>query len=301
MSRFLGIVGILVLAGFCAVGEGKADLLSHAPIQITGDELFTEENGVVGGSGTKEDPYLISGFIIDASEANYGIRIENTTAHVRIWKCHLFGAEVAGIRLVDSERVSLTDCSIQDASYGVVMNRVPDATICGNTFCSMSAYAVHLEAATRAKIHDNHFSSSFGGMILSAEATNNSICRNVFSDLEVGIVVSYTCGGNRIYHNDFLGCASASDDYNRWDDGSGLGNYWSDYTGKDRNGDSVGDSPYPIPSFLAGSTWSAAMIEQVPPHQPGDPLPYGTILPPVPTYEQDYHPAMQPFRWEEED
>jgi hypothetical protein len=32
---------------------------------------------------------------------------------------------------------------------------------------------------------------------------------------------------------------------NIWDDGS-IGNYWSDYDGRDDNGDGVGDSPYII-------------------------------------------------------
>ena len=58
------------------------------PIYINGNENFTEENGVVGGNGTKENPYIIEGWEINASITD-GIRIENTTAYFVIRNCYL--------------------------------------------------------------------------------------------------------------------------------------------------------------------------------------------------------------------
>lgn len=54
--------------------------LSHPPIRIEGNADFTAANGVVGGSGTLDDPYLIAGWQIDASTAN-AIDVRDTTAH----------------------------------------------------------------------------------------------------------------------------------------------------------------------------------------------------------------------------
>jgi hypothetical protein len=58
--------------------------------------------------------------------------------------------------------------------------------------------------------------------------------------------------GNFIYHNNLIGniwmqAYTVSGAVNFWDDGypSG-GNYWSDYTGVDANGDGIGDTPYII-------------------------------------------------------
>ena len=52
---------------------------AHPPILIEGNANFTAANGVVAGSGTPSDPYLIAGWLIDASTAN-AVEIRDTTA-----------------------------------------------------------------------------------------------------------------------------------------------------------------------------------------------------------------------------
>ncbi|MCU0853298.1 MAG: hypothetical protein MUC90_08625, partial [Thermoplasmata archaeon] len=49
----------------------------HSPILIDGNDSFTKENGVTRGEGTVDDPYVISGWDIDASPQN-GVDIRNT-------------------------------------------------------------------------------------------------------------------------------------------------------------------------------------------------------------------------------
>ena len=53
---------------------------THAPILIASDADFTPANGVVGGTGTPGDPFVIAGWEIDTSTAN-AIDVRNTRAN----------------------------------------------------------------------------------------------------------------------------------------------------------------------------------------------------------------------------
>ncbi len=65
-------------------------LTPHDPIYIEGNDDFTTTNGIVAGSGTAGDPYIIEGWGINAREAN-GIGINDTSAHFIIRNCSVHG------------------------------------------------------------------------------------------------------------------------------------------------------------------------------------------------------------------
>lgn len=84
-----------------------------------------------------------------------------------------------------------------------------------------------------------------------------------------GGISLWRAGGTTLHHNNFVDSEASdfnNDGYlnrtNWWDDGS-EGNYWSDYTGVDADGDGIGDTPYvidedsqdnyPLMSFRVGS------------------------------------------------
>jgi hypothetical protein len=53
---------------------------------------------------------------------------------------------------------------------------------------------------------------------------------------------------NTFFHNNLIDNKRQADDYkNVWDNGV-EGNYWSDYSGSDSDGDGIGDTPYYIPT-----------------------------------------------------
>lgn len=66
----------------------SGSLTPHDPIDINYEGDFTEANGVVnpGAAGTVEDPYVIEGWIIDASDA-VGIDVTYTDSHFVIRNC----------------------------------------------------------------------------------------------------------------------------------------------------------------------------------------------------------------------
>jgi len=71
-GRSFGILAILAAISILAFsGEGIVHAGSpHAPILITSDDGFTSDSGVVSGSGTSDNPYLISGW--DIGPGNWG-------------------------------------------------------------------------------------------------------------------------------------------------------------------------------------------------------------------------------------
>ena len=65
----------------------------HLPITISGNKDFTAKNGVRSGSGTAEDPYIISNWKVH-SLVKPGIGIKNTDAYFVIENCHIYGSKI---------------------------------------------------------------------------------------------------------------------------------------------------------------------------------------------------------------
>ena len=106
---------------------------------------------------------------------------------------------------------------------------------------------------------------------LVAEGSNNTIYSNKITNCDIGIenpvssniiYANYVAGNGwgvntydgptaTFYHNNFVGnryqvCTILREYTVQYFDNGAEGNYWSDYQGKDANGDGVGDTPYVI-------------------------------------------------------
>ncbi|MEA3239072.1 MAG: NosD domain-containing protein [Candidatus Bipolaricaulota bacterium] len=257
------LCGALLLVLFAIGIYAEEELIPHASIEILGDIGFTAENGVVAGTGTSKDPYLIAGWLIDATGTSFGVHVEGTTKAFVIEGCRVFGASSTAINLVDIEIACITNCQMESSFYGLAVEEGHDVCISDNTFSGNEYAGLFLLNAASNDIHDNLFCAGGAGILFYEKAMNNKIHDNIFDRCKIGIsILSLAGGGNHIYYNDFLSCRAASEACNLWDDGKGTGNYWSEYGRKDADGDGIGDVPYRI--FGSG-------------------------------YESDYHPAMISF------
>ena len=99
----------------------------HDPIDIDGNAEFTNASGVVWGSGTQSDPYIIEGWEIDVSGdyAVDGIRIWNTDAHfiVRDVYVHsILTAANGGISLHSFANGTIVNATMENLVVGIFCN-----------------------------------------------------------------------------------------------------------------------------------------------------------------------------------
>ncbi len=132
MKRTISTLLVLIWAGL-SFSVGVLAGGPHDPITILGNSDFTTENGVVAGSGTAEDPYLITGWEIDVpSDARYAVKIENTTAHVTLRGLILRGAmdtEGAAIHLGFVSAATIEDTTITNSINGIEISCSTDVTL----------------------------------------------------------------------------------------------------------------------------------------------------------------------------
>jgi parallel beta-helix repeat protein len=107
----------------------KGNYTPHSQISIHGDDEFTAENGVVGGNGTSNNPYIIEGWEINAFTA---IDIESTAAYFIIRNCSLKGGTVT-VFFGGIERGAVEDIIISGgATIGFYISGSSNITIEGS-------------------------------------------------------------------------------------------------------------------------------------------------------------------------
>lgn len=105
----------------------------RGPIVILGNGEFTAQNGVVGGSGTAADPYVIAGWEITVPDGEYyGVRIENVTDSfvlrgLIIQNASEYGG--SGIRVAFASSGEISGCSITNSMHGIELVSSTDLLI----------------------------------------------------------------------------------------------------------------------------------------------------------------------------
>ena len=118
------------------------------PIFIYGNSGFCAANGVISGSGTQYDPYVIAGWHIAASGASFGIHIEGTSAYFVIRNCVIETASEAGIHFYGVRNGSVEHCHLLRNEHGILFENSRGNGITDNLIAD-NAYGVDLIAGTR--------------------------------------------------------------------------------------------------------------------------------------------------------
>ncbi len=156
----------------------------HSTIKINDDSDFTYENGVIAGSGTKDDPYIIAGWDIDAHGKGNAIYIGNTKKYFIVRNCYLHNASYhswpysigAGITLYRVRNGTIRDNLIDDNRRGIYFDSSDSNTIEGNIIDNNSNYGIYIEYSSKNIISNNTLKNNDIGIYV--EGTYNEIQGN---------------------------------------------------------------------------------------------------------------------------
>jgi len=174
--------------------------------------------------------------VIDASGKGNGIdiRVDGCTVeHFVIRNGSLF----TGIRVASSDN-TLRKNTVRGFNEGISLISSQRSMVAGNNISDNGRAGLLLEGSSSNDIEYNSVTKNTIGITLDGFSLSNRINRNNFINNQNVLSRSAT--------SQWSSADTLSYTYLGQKQQSRMGNYWSDFRGKDRNGDGIGDTPYTI-------------------------------------------------------
>ena len=188
--------------------------------------------------------FVVNNTVADNS---YGIYLEHSSNDT-VEKNTLLRNGVDGIFPHACHDVIVSNNEISESAYGVQLYNSDTITVLGNN-ATDNSYGIYLAYSGPSNtIENNTISRNDWGVTLYG-SSGNTFISNTLSYNTYGVDPVTESYNNLFHHNNFVENVEQvvwnPDCLNTWDDGA-QGNYWSDYTGTDSNGDGIGDTSYVI-------------------------------------------------------
>ncbi len=168
---------------------------ARAPITIIGNESFTPANGVVGGNGSADNPFIIARWDINTTTFPHGIWIQDTSAHFLVMDCNIYG---------------------NATGYGIVLLNATNGTVRTNKMSSLGT-GIHVQNTTGFRLYCNEMSGLTAGIALLGSGNGEVRCNRIDSPVQ-GIHMNATaqCSirGNQISGSSLAGIFLVSSDSN---------------------------------------------------------------------------------------
>ena len=259
--------------------EGGAFNQSSTPIRsavdnaTNGSHIFVHdgsyvENVVIDKSITLEGAGMDVVDIVSADVAGRVFDVESSWVGISGFTIKGVSDTGTGVYLYEAHHCNISYNNMTDNWYGIDLrgsnyNNISNNAVTDNMYGSTdsSGYGIHLYAdSSYNTITDNIVEHNGHGIgIRDSISNNNTVHTNVVGDNREGVYVSSGCNliyNNYIIFNEKFDAADITGE-NRWNitktPGRNIvgsshlgGNYYSDYTGSDGDGDGLGDTPFSI-------------------------------------------------------
>ena len=163
---------------------------TRGPILIDGNPQFTVANGVTGGTGTRQDPFVLEGWqIIGAPDA--AIEVRNADVPFTIRDVDVSWAGTAGIRILNLTDGRIEYAAVSDAPLGISVESATNVTIIAGRLRS-NTEGVSVRFSSGIVLDANNLSANRKTGISLQGSSGGSVQNNSVSFGEIGIRVAYT-------------------------------------------------------------------------------------------------------------
>ncbi len=212
MPILLAVIIIITIFPIFPLPKASSDLSnpsslkSHDPIHINGNSQFMKSNGVVKGTGTQNNPYIIENWDINAT-LNNGIQIENTNAYFIIRNCYVYNGSLGspmkhGIFFKNVRNGVVKNNRLTNNQYGIYLNNSDGNIISNNTCISNIYHGIFLLSSSNNTITNNiAISNHLDAILLRVSSNDNIIIKNIVNESQSGIVLILDCDRNIIIGN----------------------------------------------------------------------------------------------------
>lgn len=220
MKRIVTIATMGLLLGilYPALNTANVGANPHGPITILSNSDFTSANGVVSGTGTSWDPYVISGWEIFGGD--FGVRVANTDRFFIITDNSILNSTYCGISVNSAAN---NTCEIRNNVIryaqidGILIEQTNQSKIQANDvqFCVSSGIVIRRSHNCRIEgnLANSNSQKTGGGAagIYIDESTLNAVVGNIANSnsplFAPGLWLIHNSSFNTMYFNEFsLNC-----------------------------------------------------------------------------------------------
>jgi nitrous oxidase accessory protein len=150
------------------------------------------------------------------------------------------------VALINSTNITIKNMNLTSNEQGVLLIQTNDSII-ENVAVSGNDGGIDLRWSHNNTIRRNHVARTRWRAVYLQDSSNNTFCANTLLNNTYGVSIQNS-SGNTFYHNNFINNNDqlyVEISQNIWTNEAEEGNYWSDYTGEDVDGDGLGDTDLP--------------------------------------------------------